>query len=182
MVVRAVQWWQRVVGPRQVRPAAVERLKDGFRERLERRRRQYAPRLQQAEQALALHRLGALEGVFQDRRQWVYVGERGLIVEAHGLPQVIRWTDVTGVVRLVAEHYHPGISEDSTYALPAGHELTLRDSSKVILSSGYLNVLDPYPSIGRLVATLMPSAAGATVPKLPKLGELIEARLPAVSR
>ena len=51
----------------------------------------------------------------------------------------------------------------------------------MILSSGYVDVLDPYPSLGRLVAVLMPSAAGATVPHLPKLGELVEARLLAVS-
>ena len=181
MVVRAVQWWQRVVGPRHVRPAAVEKLKDGFAKRVERRRRQYAPRLQQAEHTLALHQLGALAGVFEHRRQWLYLGERGLIVEGRGQPQVIRWTDVTGVIRLVAEHYHPGVSEDKTYQLPAGHELTLRDGTRVILSSGYVNVLDPYPGVGRLVAALMPSAAGATVPHVPKLGELIEARLQDLS-
>ena len=87
------------VGSRHVRPEAVEKLRDGFSQRVERRRRQYAPRLQQAEQALALHRLGALEGVLQDKRQWVYVGERGLIVEERGQPQVIRWTDVASGLR-----------------------------------------------------------------------------------
>jgi hypothetical protein len=178
-------WWQRTVVARQVRPEVVARLEAGFSKRVERRRRQHAVRLKQAEGTLAEEHLGSLVGVYhlrtggsraQGLHDWIYAGEQGLILE-HARPpaaEVIRWDDVTSIVRLWAAHYHPGISEDEPYFLPAGHRLVRRSGREVELAVGYANVLDPYRNVGRFVAATMPANAGATLPRFPTLGELAE--------
>jgi hypothetical protein len=181
-------WWQQAVVARRVRPEVVAKLEEGFSKRVERRRRQHAVRLKQAEGTLAAEHLGALVGVFHLRtgrsraqvpHDWVYAGEEGLIFEHASPPaaEVIRWDDVTSIYRLWAAHYHPGISEDEPYFLPAGHRLVRRSGHDVELAVEYANVLDPYRNVGRFVAATMPANAGATLPRFPTLGELAEEAL-----
>ena len=181
-------WWQQAVVARRVRPEVVAKLEEGFSKRVERRRRQHAARLRQAEGTLAEEHLGTLAGVYhlrtgraraQGLHDWVYAGEAGFILE-HARPpaaEVVRWNDVTSIYRLWAAHYHPGISEDEPYFLPAGHRLVRRSGREVELSVEYANVLDPYRSVGRFVAAAMPANAGATLPRFPTLGELAEKAL-----
>jgi hypothetical protein len=182
------QWWQQAVVSRRVRPEVVTRLHEGFAGRVEKRRRQYAVRLRQAEGTLAAEHLGSLLGVYHLRKgrsgshglhEWAYVGEHGSILEHVNPPaaEVVRWDDVTSVYRLWSEHYHPGISEDEPYHLPAGHLLVRRNGREVELPVEYANVLDPYRNVGRFVAAAMPANAGATVPRFPTLGELVEEAL-----
>jgi hypothetical protein len=183
-------WWQQAVVARRVRPEVVAKLEEGFSKRIERRRRQHAARLKQAEGTLAAEHLGALVGVFhlrmgrsrpQGRHDWVYAGEEGLIqvLEHAGPPaaEVMRWDDVISIYRLWGAHYHPGISEDEPYVLPAGHRLVRRSGQDVELAVEYANVLDPYRNVGRFVAAAMPANAGATLPRFPTLGELAEQAL-----
>jgi hypothetical protein len=181
-------WWQRAVVARRVRPEVVAKLEAGFSKRVERRRRQYAVRLKQAEGTLAAEHLGSLVGVYhlrtgrsraQGLHDWVYAGEQGLILE-HARPpaaEVIRWDDITSIYRLWGAHYHPGISEDEPYFLPAGHRLVRRGGSDVELAVAFANVLDPYRNVGRFVAATMPANAGATLPRFPTLGEVAEEAL-----
>jgi hypothetical protein len=181
-------WWQQAVVARRVRPEVVARLEEGFSSRVERRRRQHAVRLKQAEGTLAEEHLGSLVGVYHLRtgrsrarspHDWVYAGDEGLILE-HARPpaaEVIRWDDLTSIYRLWAAHYHPGISEDQPYFLPAGHRLVRRSGGEVELAVDYANVLDPYRNVGRFVAATMPANAAVTVPRFPTLGELVEEAL-----
>ena len=179
------QWWRQAVVDRQVRPEVVAKLQEGFASRVERRRRQHAVRLKQAEGTLAEEHLGSCVGVYHLRssrsrhhplHEWAYAGHEGLILEHANPPlaQVIRWGDVTSVYRLWSERYHPGISEDETYRLPAGHRLVCRNGREAVLPVEYANVLDPYHNVGRFVAATTPAEAGATVPRFPTLGEVVE--------
>jgi hypothetical protein len=182
------QWWQQAVVARRVRPEVVAKLQEGFSSRVERRRRQHAARLKQAEGILAEEHLGALVGVYHLRsgrsrgkalHEWAYAGDEGLILE-HANPalaEVLRWDELGSVYRLWSEHYHPGVSEDEMYRLPAGHRLVCRGGREVVLPVEYANVLDPYRNVGRFVAAAMPAEAAATVPRFPTLGEVVEESL-----
>jgi hypothetical protein len=182
------QWWQQAVVPRHVRPEVVTKLQEGFASRVEKRQRQHAVRLRQAEGILAEEHLGSLVGVYHLRKgrsgarslhEWTYAGKHGLVLEHVNPPaaEVVRWADISSVYRLWSEHYHPGISEDEPYHLPAGHLLVRRSGAEVELPVEYANVLDQYRNIGRFVAAAMPVNAGATVPRFPTLGEVVEEAL-----
>jgi hypothetical protein len=188
LALKVWEWWQKAVVSRSVRPEVAAKLNEGFSARVERRRRQYAVRIHQAEGNLAAEHLGALVGIYHQRggrsrprgqHEWAYAGQDGLMLE-HSNPsaaQVIRWDLVASVFRVWGEHYHPGISEDSAYRLLDGHRLVMRDGREFALSVAYANVLDPYRNVGRFIAATMPANAGATVPRFPTLGEVVEQAL-----
>jgi hypothetical protein len=216
-----------------VRPEAMERLRRGFEVRVERRRREQAPRMAEGQRLASEQDLGGLRDVFRlhhtawwwgpafillflflvfggvglgelsrtpleragvlviegggwvllvvllfsdpGRDEWIYCCDAGLVhVERRGPgPRVIRWTRVAAIYRAWVRAYHPGISEDNWYSLPAGHVLALEDGTRLSLAGGFENALDPWasPMRGRFEA-LRP--VGEALPRFPTLGDSLE--------
>jgi hypothetical protein len=110
------------------------------------------------------------------RDEWIYRCDDGYVHARRRDLRVTRWSQVAAIYRAWVGARHPGISEDDSYSLPAGHLLELHDGTGLSLAAGFENVLDPWasPIRGRFEA-LRP--VGEAMPRFPTLGESIERAL-----
>jgi hypothetical protein len=130
--------------------------------------------------ALTLAGAGVALGVWlirtapPDHLEWVHGCAGGLarVRELDGTTEVLRWERVAAVHRVWVGTNDP----DTEVPAPVltEHRVVLANGAEHRFPSGFVNVLDPYRTVGRLLRGLTPREVGQEIPVLPALGELIE--------
>jgi hypothetical protein len=101
--------------------------------------------------------------------RWLYAYADGFTtLDPAAGPHVVRWQDISDVVDTWASS-----GSDSTLWDFTGYRLTTATGEVVSITHRYVNMLDPYEPVGRLVAAMVPAEVGTVFPRFPTISELM---------
>ena len=107
------------------------------------------------------------------RYLWLYAFTDGVAVGSPpSLDQhIMRWEHVSDIRTVWTDLFSP-VSEETALRCTA-YELRLQDGRAVVIPRAFLNMLDPYRSVGPLIRALVPPAVAQTFPSFPVIDEII---------
>src|SRR5262249_5761473 len=107
------------------------------------------------------------------RRAWLYVLSQGFHTYTDPPRETLsaRWAPVEGVREIWSSEID--VTSQESESRLTGYELALGDGRRVAVSRFYRNMMDPYASVGRMLAGLMPRSVGEVIPRFPVIDDII---------
>ncbi len=111
------------------------------------------------------------------RSTWCYAFAEGFLLldDPRTDPMPVRWSQVTEVGPVWTPVYHAGADEMDPRMAVTAYRLRSADGQAHVISRSFQNVRDPYGEVGQMLKTLMPGAAGMTLPSFPTIDDVIAA-------